>query len=108
MNYYLAEVHATIFVLKISAVCRQQTRSNLREATAENMLLPLTLICDNIKDAGTLGTLIRSAAAACCKTVLITRGNYYVFYVYVMHLSQFVCPSMICHQDYPKFTEEFS
>ena len=40
-----------------------------------NSLLPLILICDNIKDPGMLGTLLRSAVAACCRTVLITKGN---------------------------------
>jgi len=66
--------------LHISAICDQQTRNNSSEVKAQNLLLPLTLICDNIQDAGTLGTLIRSAAAACCRTVLIAAGNYYVLH----------------------------
>lgn len=67
----------TVVILRISAICRQHTRNNSHEVDDQNISLPITLICDNIRDAGTLGTLIRSAAAACCRTMLITRGNYY-------------------------------
>jgi len=59
----------------ISAICRLQRPSNSHQLKADISLLPLTLICDNIIDPGILGTLIRSAVAACCRTVLITRGT---------------------------------
>ncbi|XP_017559884.1 rRNA methyltransferase 3B, mitochondrial [Pygocentrus nattereri] len=36
--------------------------------------LPLTLICDNVRDPGNLGTALHCAAAAGCRSVLLTKG----------------------------------
>ncbi|XP_029922983.1 rRNA methyltransferase 3A, mitochondrial [Myripristis murdjan] len=36
--------------------------------------VPLSLICDNIRDPGNLGTILRCAAAAGCHDVLLTKG----------------------------------
>ncbi|XP_043976341.1 rRNA methyltransferase 3A, mitochondrial [Gambusia affinis] len=36
--------------------------------------LPLSLICDNVRDPGNLGTMLRCAAAAGCQDVLLTKG----------------------------------
>ncbi|MEQ2221929.1 hypothetical protein ILYODFUR_020723 [Ilyodon furcidens] len=37
-------------------------------------LVPLSLICDNVRDPGNLGTMLRSAAAAGCHDILLTKG----------------------------------
>ncbi|XP_069459178.1 rRNA methyltransferase 3, mitochondrial isoform X1 [Ovis canadensis] len=36
--------------------------------------LPISLICDNLRDPGNLGTILRSAAGAGCSKVLLTKG----------------------------------
>lgn len=36
--------------------------------------LPISLICDNLRDPGNLGTILRSAAGAGCGKVLLTKG----------------------------------
>ncbi|XP_070571729.1 rRNA methyltransferase 3, mitochondrial-like [Ptychodera flava] len=36
--------------------------------------IPLTVICDNIREPGNLGALLRSAVAAGCKKILVTKG----------------------------------
>ncbi|XP_077996373.1 rRNA methyltransferase 3, mitochondrial-like [Glandiceps talaboti] len=36
--------------------------------------IPLTVICDNIREPGNLGALLRSAVAAGCQKILVTKG----------------------------------
>ncbi|XP_036264314.1 rRNA methyltransferase 3, mitochondrial isoform X2 [Pipistrellus kuhlii] len=43
-------------------------------ATQLHHSLPLLLICDNLRDPGNLGTILRSAAGAGCSKVLLTKG----------------------------------
>ena len=37
--------------------------------------LPITLICDNIRDPGNMGTIIRTASAVGCSKVLAMKGK---------------------------------
>ncbi|GFR15159.1 rRNA methyltransferase 3, mitochondrial [Trichonephila clavata] len=37
-------------------------------------VIPVTIICDNIRDPGNLGAIIRNAAAAGCENILLTKG----------------------------------
>ncbi|XP_035290148.1 rRNA methyltransferase 3B, mitochondrial [Anguilla anguilla] len=39
-----------------------------------NQSVPLYLICDNVRDPGNVGTILRCAAAAGCQSVLLTKG----------------------------------
>ncbi|XP_067824052.1 rRNA methyltransferase 3A, mitochondrial isoform X2 [Heptranchias perlo] len=43
-------------------------------AAQQENAIPLFLICDNIRDPGNLGTILRSAVAAGCSKVLLTKG----------------------------------
>ncbi|XP_018105153.1 rRNA methyltransferase 3, mitochondrial isoform X2 [Xenopus laevis] len=43
-------------------------------ATQTKHTLPLSLICDNIRDPGNLGTILRCAAGAGCNKILLTKG----------------------------------
>ncbi|KAI1903253.1 hypothetical protein AGOR_G00025310 [Albula goreensis] len=40
----------------------------------QSQSVPLYLICDNVRDPGNLGTILRCAAAAGCHSVLLTKG----------------------------------
>ncbi|GAA6225763.1 rRNA methyltransferase 3, mitochondrial [Lates japonicus] len=51
--------------------CPDPSRLNFAKAGHS---VPLTLICDNIRDPGNLGTMLRCAAAAGCHNVLLTKG----------------------------------
>ena len=37
--------------------------------------IPLTLICDNIRDPGNMGTILTSSAAVSCSQILIAKGS---------------------------------
>ena len=36
---------------------------------------PITLVCDNLRDPGNMGTVLRCAAAVGCKEVIAMKGN---------------------------------
>lgn len=49
---------------------RDLTRLNINEKDS----IPLTVICDNIREPNNLGSIIRSCAGASCSQVIITKG----------------------------------
>ncbi|XP_033126691.1 rRNA methyltransferase 3, mitochondrial-like [Anneissia japonica] len=57
----------------ILAVCKKPDTEKLC-LLQDEMHLPVTLICDNIREPGNLGALLRSAAAVNCRNVLVTKG----------------------------------
>ena len=44
------------------------------ESLRDNERIPLTLICDNVRDPGNMGSILRSAAAVGCKRLITTHG----------------------------------
>ncbi|XP_072909323.1 rRNA methyltransferase 3A, mitochondrial isoform X1 [Hemitrygon akajei] len=48
--------------------------SKMKYPLQKEHTLPLFLICDNIRDPGNLGTILRSAVAAGCSKILVTKG----------------------------------
>uniref|UniRef100_A0A8C2XIM4 Mitochondrial rRNA methyltransferase 3a n=1 Tax=Cyclopterus lumpus TaxID=8103 RepID=A0A8C2XIM4_CYCLU len=57
----------------VIAIFSRPDPSRLKFASKGNWV-PLSLICDNIRDPGNLGTMLRCAAAAGCHNVLLTKG----------------------------------
>ena len=51
---------------------------DLKQIEGNNIVIPgsipLTLLCDNVKDPGNMGSLLRCAAAVGCEQFLTTKG----------------------------------
>ncbi|XP_071790356.1 rRNA methyltransferase 3, mitochondrial-like [Asterias amurensis] len=56
----------------VIGVFKKPTHENTLHS--QSSVLPLTLICDNIREPGNLGTILRSAVAAQCQRILLTKG----------------------------------
>ncbi|XP_034460431.1 rRNA methyltransferase 3A, mitochondrial [Hippoglossus hippoglossus] len=57
----------------VIAIFSRPDPSKLNFANTDHSV-PLSLICDNVRDPGNLGTMLRCAAAAGCHNVLLTKG----------------------------------
>ncbi|XP_040901494.1 rRNA methyltransferase 3A, mitochondrial [Toxotes jaculatrix] len=57
----------------VIAIFSRPDPSRLKFANTSHTV-PLSLICDNVRDPGNLGTMLRCAAAAGCHNVLLTKG----------------------------------
>ncbi|XP_034608719.1 rRNA methyltransferase 3, mitochondrial isoform X1 [Trachemys scripta elegans] len=61
-------------VIKTGIFSRPDHTKMTYPAVQQRNWLPLSLICDNLRDPGNLGTILRSAAGAGCSKVLLTKG----------------------------------
>ncbi len=54
---------------------RRESEALTRLPGAEEWALPVTVVCDNIRDPGNLGTIIRCIAATGCRRLILTKGK---------------------------------
>ncbi|KRY09563.1 putative inactive tRNA-specific adenosine deaminase-like protein 3 [Trichinella patagoniensis] len=67
----------------IMAVAKKPTYEEISKSKNSN-ILPLTVICDGMKDPGNVGSLIRSLAAVGCRRILAVTGCCYFWEVKVL------------------------
>lgn len=61
----VATSQGVLGIFEISKILRQ---------TPPEDALPITVICDNVRDPGNMGSVLRIAAAAGCQNVIVTKG----------------------------------
>ncbi|XP_046390363.1 rRNA methyltransferase 3, mitochondrial [Ischnura elegans] len=49
-------------------------KPNITAREGDNKIMPLQIICDNIRDPGNLGSILRVAAGVGCRQVVLTKG----------------------------------
>ncbi len=81
-----------MFITQLKSHCFPQIAAIFSKPDASRLVfpkdtrlqsVPLFLLCDNIRDAGNLGTILRCAAAAGCERVLLTKGVFIQKHVFV-------------------------
>uniref|UniRef100_UPI00358EDA57 rRNA methyltransferase 3, mitochondrial isoform X1 n=1 Tax=Myxine glutinosa TaxID=7769 RepID=UPI00358EDA57 len=68
-----SDVVASQGIIGIVKLPKRLSVERLRRRCQDNRM-GLSLVCDNIRDPGNLGSIIRTAAAAGCQQVLLTKG----------------------------------
>lgn len=58
----------------LMAVCEKPDYSKPLPLNDEENQMPLSLVCDNIRDPGNLGTLLRTGVAAGASQIILTKG----------------------------------
>lgn len=67
----------TFVNLSITALCKIQREAQIDTLTAT---LPITVVCDQIKDPATIGGIIRTAQSVGCSAVILVKGKLYIMY----------------------------
>lgn len=75
LETHTLELLLTFYLSLSAAIFSRPDPSRLNFANTDHSV-PLSLICDNIRDPGNLGTMLRCAAAAGCHNVLLTKGRF--------------------------------
>ena len=71
---FRAPTHLIVLTFYFSVGFFDFTKVQDLEPVLNSERIPLTLICDNIRDPGNMGSILRSAAAIGCKRLITTPG----------------------------------
>ena len=52
-------------------------KPQLEKVEPTKTCLPITVVCDNVREPGNLGALLRTCASVGCERVILTKGTYY-------------------------------
>jgi len=59
---------------------------NIKDKDLAANAIPLTIICDNIREPGNLGSIIRAAAAVGCERLLLMKGkSHYMIIIIILY-----------------------
>lgn len=90
--YQLKQRYSELRLTLIASSAAIFSRPDLSRLNFANrgQLVPLSLICDNIRDPGNLGTMLRCAAAAGCSNVFLTKGMFMIIVKYLSMWTQII------------------
>lgn len=78
LTFNLAKVNIFVIILFTAVISLplHKTRDTVSCEMVSSRHLPVTVICDNLRDPGNMGIIIQSAVAASCSRVLVTKGEF--------------------------------